>query len=176
MTQPPDAPDARRSPHPNGDDPLPEIIPRVLDGALRSAGLDISDPKISRAVEVTMMVASGPLPLPPPDILEAYETRFPGLVDRFIGWTEEQRQHRFAIETERTRREENRLDRAQIFTASIAVCGLVGATVVGIYGSVIVASIIAIVSIGGPTAAVYLARHHGSDPTTAPAEEKPPSD
>ena len=176
MTQPPDDPNAKRPAQPIVDEHLPDILPRVLDGALRSAGLDISDPKISRAVEVTMMVASGPLPLPPPDILEAYEIRFPGLVDRFIGWTEEQRQHRFANETERTRREENRLDRAQIFTASIAVCGLIGATVVGIYGNAIVASILAIVSVGGPTAAVYLARYHGSNQTTSSVEEKPPSD
>ena len=106
MTQPPDDLDAKKPQHPIADEHLPDILPRVLDGALRSAGLDISDPKISRAVEVTMMVASGPLPLPPPDILEAYETRFPGLVDRFIGWTEEQRQHRFANETERNRRDD----------------------------------------------------------------------
>jgi uncharacterized membrane protein len=163
MTQFPSEPDGESPSQPIDDGHQPDVIPPQLDGALRSAGLDLNDPKVSRAVEITMMVASGPLPLPPPDILQAYEDRFPGIVDRFIRWTEEQRKHRFQLEIARAKRDDNRLDRAQIIAAVVAICGLFASAIVGILGNPVVASILAIVSIGGPTAAVWLARGRSSD-------------
>jgi hypothetical protein len=75
------------------------------------------------------------------------------------------------LEIARAKREDSRLDRAQIFTAVVAVCGLLASAVVGVFGNPIVASILAIVSIGGPTAAVWLARGRASDEDNSPPSE-----
>jgi hypothetical protein len=48
---------------------LTEIIPPALDTALRTAGVDTRDPNVSRAIEISLMMYSGTLPLPPPPVL-----------------------------------------------------------------------------------------------------------
>jgi uncharacterized membrane protein len=149
---------------------LIEGLPPSIDVALRSHGLDTRDPDVLRAAEVTLQITNSSLPMPPPDVLVKYEKSFPGLVGRFIGWTEEQRKHRFSIEQTRVNREERRLDRSQIFAF---ITGLVSlglatytATISNSFGPVaswIVPCVIAIVGIGGPTAAVYLSRMNIKD-------------
>jgi uncharacterized membrane protein len=105
-----------------------------------------------------MMMASGSLPLPPPAVLSDYNEAFPGLVEKIVDWTEEQRQHRMRLENQVTAGTENRMNRGQLIAASVAIIGLGLAALVGIVGNPYVAMVIAVVSIGGPTAAVYLAR------------------
>jgi uncharacterized membrane protein len=141
-------------------EPTIEIIPPSLDSALRTAGVDPTDPSVTKTLQVSLslMMASGSLPLPPPTILSDYEKAFPGLVAKITSWTDEQRAHRMALENQVTNGSESRMNRGQIIAACVAGWGITLAALVGIFGNPYVASIVAIVSIGGPAAAVYLAR------------------
>jgi len=178
-------PDQRTESPLQTSDPTPhnqlpaEIIPPVLDTALRTAGVDTRDPNVSKALEISLMMYSGTLPLPPPPVLAAYADAFPGLVEQIVSWTDEQRQHRFDLERERAKGSEARLDRAQRNAFMVACGGLVLAAIVGVLGNPWVAGIIAIVGVGGPTAAVALAaRQAGTSSSTtrsAPASERKPS-
>jgi uncharacterized membrane protein len=70
------------------------------------------------------MTLSGSLPLPPPVVLQEYNSAFPGLVQQIVAWTEEQRQHRMALERLRTQSSERKLNRAQWIAATVALGGL----------------------------------------------------
>jgi hypothetical protein len=63
------------------------------------------------------------------------------------------------------------MDRAQKFAFGVAMAGLVISGLVAIYGNWIVASIIAIVSVGGPSAATVLARFVDRKMPTPKGEE-----
>jgi uncharacterized membrane protein len=146
---------------------LPETIPPELDTALRTAGINTQDPNVSKAIEISLLLFSGSLPLPPPQVLAEYNDAYPGLVEKIIHWTEQQRQHRMSLEQTRTQRTEARLDRGQWIAGSVALGGLLLASVVGIFGNPWVAGVIAIVAVGGPTAAVAIARQ--STPQSKPS-------
>jgi uncharacterized membrane protein len=107
---------------------------------------------------MSLMVATASLPLPPSIILEEYEKSFPGLGTKIISWTEEQRRHRQGLERQRTEGAERRMDRGQMIAAGVAIWGLTLAAAVGIFGSSYVGIALAVVSIGGPTAAIWLAK------------------
>jgi uncharacterized membrane protein len=147
---------------------MPDGLPPALDNVLRSSGIDPNNPDVVRTAELTLQITSLSLPLPPPEVLSEYERSFPGLVNRLIAWTDEQRKHRFRLEARRAEREERRLDRAQIFAAIISIVGLALSAYVSTAASSfgyavsnwIVPCVIAVVAIGGPTAAVYLARRN----------------
>jgi uncharacterized membrane protein len=113
------------------------------------------------------MMYSGSLPLPPPPVLSAYDEAFPGLVEKLISWTEEQRNHRFKLERAHAERSETRLDRGQWIAGIVAIGGLVLASIVGVVGSSSAATVIAIVAVGGPTAAIAIASRQRQD-TSAP--------
>src|ERR1700687_2443687 len=134
--------------------PQLEIIPPALDGALRSAGVNTQNPEVTRAIEVSLslMVATGSLPVPPASILTEYEQAFPGLGTKIVSWTEEQRKHRQSLEKQRTDGAERRMNRGQLIAAFVAIWGITLAAVVGIFGSLYVGIALAVVSIGGPTA------------------------
>jgi len=152
-----------------------EKVPAALGEALRGAGIDPGDPKVSKAIEISLMLFSGPLPLPPPHLWEAWERTHPGVTEKIVEWTDRQSKHRQFLERLRAERSENRLDRAQFIAASVAIGGLCLSAVVGILGSPVVASIIAIVSVGGPTAATaFVAWRNGKAPSKLPTR-KPPS-
>jgi uncharacterized membrane protein len=137
-----------------------QIIPPALDSALRTAGIDTRDPNVVRALQISLtMMFSGSLPLPPPEILKEYDGVRPGLVDKFVEWTEVQSAHRRALENTRTAKAETRFDRGQWIAATVAIGGLSLAAVVGIFGNPWVAGMIAIVAVGGPTAAIWLAKN-----------------
>lgn len=143
-----------------------ENLPPGLKSALRTAGIDPTNPEIFRAVEISLtMMISGALPIAPPQILNEYKSVDPTLVPKLIDWTEQQSKHRRDIEALRANRSEARLDRGQWIGAAVALGGLALATFVGIFGNPWVASIIAIVAVGGPTAAIYLARNIRNQPT-----------
>jgi hypothetical protein len=61
------------------------------------------------------------------------------------------------------------MDRGQHMAGAVAICGLLLSATVGIFGSAWASGIIAIVSIGGPTAAVWLARGAAPPKPKAPA-------
>jgi hypothetical protein len=64
----------------------PELVPAALDGVLEAAGIDRSDPQVTKALEISMsfMVARGSLPLPPAEILAEYEKEFPASAQNWL--------------------------------------------------------------------------------------------
>jgi hypothetical protein len=137
-----------------------EIIPADLDSVLREIGIDTRDPKVSKALEISLtMMFGGSLPLVPPPILREYGNIRPELIDKFIEWTELQADHRRGLEKFRTEGSEKRLNRGQWIGATSALGGLCLAALVGMYGNVWAAIAIAIVAVGGPTAAIFLAQN-----------------
>jgi uncharacterized membrane protein len=122
-----------------------------------------------------MMMARGSLPLPPPALLSDYNKVVPGLVEKIVQWTGEQREHRMKLETLVTTGAESRMNRGQLIASGVAIVGLILAALEGIVGNPYVATVIAIVCVGGPTAAVYLARGTTgtSSPQPAPSSSKP---
>lgn len=136
-------------------------VPSILGEAFKEAGIDISDPKFSRVVELTVMSISGSSPLPPAILLEQWESLYPGITAKFVEWIEKQAAHRQFIEKTRAERSEDRQNRAQIMAFVIAVLGLIIAGVVAIFGqgyaAAIVGSVAAVVGVGGVTAATIAA-------------------
>jgi hypothetical protein len=109
-----------------------EILPPGLNSALRTAGIDPTNPEIFRAVEISLtMMFSGSLPIAPPQVLNEYKKVDPALVQKLVDWTEQQSKHRRGIENLKANRSEARLDRGQLIGAAVALGGLTLATVVG---------------------------------------------
>lgn len=104
----------------------PELVPATLDNVLEAAGVDLKNPEVSRALEISMsfMVARGSLPLPPPELLAQYEKEFPGLGRKLIEWTEQQRDHRQQLERNQVEGAEKRMNRGQLIAAAVALVGL----------------------------------------------------
>jgi uncharacterized membrane protein len=128
-------------------------------------------------LSASFFIARGSLPIMPPEILAQYDREFPGLGQKLIDWTEQQRNHRQTLERQRTNGSEKRMDRGQIIAGCAAIWGLTLAAAVGIWGNAWAAGVLAIVSIGGPTAAIYLARTMNApgDKPTAPAPPTKPT-
>jgi hypothetical protein len=169
----PQEPQGKVANAPGGEEtatPRADNVPVVLSEVLRSAGVDTSDPKVSRALEISFMFFSGSLPLPPAEMLQKWEPLFPGITAKFVDWTERQSRHRQYLEKLRTERSENRMDRSQMIAAAVALGGLALSALVGIFGNPYVAGVIAVVSVGGPTAAVAIA----SRGRKAPSQRPPP--
>jgi uncharacterized membrane protein len=166
---------------PNGATSQPptaaEIIPPEITSAFRTAGVDPSNPGISRAIQFSLMLFGGPIP--PPSLLAEYNKAMPGLGDKIVGWTEQQRDHRQSMERERLRGSQNRQNRGQLIAALVAFWGLTLSAVVGIWGSPWVGGILAVVSVGGPVAAIVLAntfRPKANVPAVSKnPEQKPPA-
>lgn len=68
-----------------------------------------------------------PSPLPPAQILEAYEALSPGSADRILRMFEQQAMHRMAIERMRLERDARRADRGLISGTAVALAVLVAA-------------------------------------------------
>jgi uncharacterized membrane protein len=158
--------------------PRNEIIPPALESALKSSGVDLKDPNVFRALEISLtMMFTGSLPLPPPAILKEYGNIRPELVDMLVKLTEEQSVHRRDMERKRTEGSETRLNRSQWIGATVALGGLALAAVVS-PSNTIASVVLAIAGVGGPTAAIWLARNMKtpSPPThlSPPSMPKPP--
>ena len=139
--------------------PSSEVIPPALEEELERLGVDISNPEISRAVEVVLSKTyAGPMMLPPAFVLEEYKKEFPEIVPKLLQWTDKQIDHRQAIEWEIVRAAERRKDRSQLGAAGVAVIGLLCSTVMAMGGATAAAVVTAIVAVGGPVAAYTLAR------------------
>jgi uncharacterized membrane protein len=109
-----------------------DILPPALESALRSLGVDPTDPKISKALEISLtMMFSGSLPLAPPPILREYGNIRPELIDKLIEWTEQQSAHRREMERCRTTGSEKRQNRGQLIGAVVMLGGLSLAAVSG---------------------------------------------
>jgi hypothetical protein len=153
-----------------------EIIPATLDSVLRKVGIDPTDPNVSKALEISLtMMFSGSLPIAPPPILREYGNIRPELIDKLIEWTDLQSNHRRDLERIRTEGSEKRLNRAQGIGATIALGGLCLAALVGTFGNMWAAIIIAIVAVGGPTAAIWLAQNVRKQPPQLPTQPAQPA-
>lgn len=95
--------------------------------------------------------------LPPVEDFRGYEAAAPGAGQYIMRAADEQRQHRFAIETCLVQGSERRRNHGQILSAALSLTGLVGAVVLGLFGNGWVAGILAVVAVGGPLAAQTLA-------------------
>ena len=67
-------------------------------------------------------------PIPPPNLLQAYENIVPGLADRIMKLTENQSNHRIQIESIVIPNREKQSTRGQIFAITIGLFGLACAT------------------------------------------------
>jgi uncharacterized membrane protein len=139
-------------------EPIEGPIPASLNEILQAEGVNVDDPQVSRAIEISLQLTGGPLPLIPPDFLREYGEVDPELPSRIIKWTETQSAHRRALEKQRAERSERRLDRGQYIAGGVALGGLLIAGVTGIFGSPFASVAIAILAVGGPTAAIALTR------------------
>jgi hypothetical protein len=90
-------------------------------------------------------------------MLAEYQEVLPDLPQRFVEWTETQAAHRRELECMRAEGLENRMNRGQWGALIVAVAGLGISGAVGIFGYWVASAVIAVVSVGGPTAAVILA-------------------
>jgi uncharacterized membrane protein len=144
-----------------GEAPIP--LPPGAETELKELGADPSDPRVIGALLLGARYAG---PIPPPSMLKEYNEAVPGLGERIISWVEKQSDHRRELERVRTRGAEERMKRGQMLAAVVAVVGLIGSGVAAVFSNPWAAGIIAIVSVGGPTAAVALTR--GGSPPVLP--------
>ena len=148
-----------------------EIVPPSVADRLHQMGLDPNDSKMMAAVEVTARLFRGSLPLPPPEILAEYEAVFPGVTSVLIEWTAAQADHRRGLEAKRVSGEEERMNRGQYIAAGIAFLALTFAGLAALFGNPWASAVLSIVGVGGPTAAIILARNMG--PTKKDYHPKP---
>jgi hypothetical protein len=90
-------------------------------------------------------------------MLAEYRDVIPDLPERIVYWTETQAEHRRSLERARADGAEARMNRGQWGALIVAMVGIAASAIVGMFGNPFVASILAVVSVGGPTAAVVLA-------------------
>jgi uncharacterized membrane protein len=138
-----------------------EAIPPELVTALKDAGLNPAQPEVKSTLEITMLMARGSLPLPPPQILNEYEKLIPGFSRELLEMTKLQGEHRRTSDTERLKRDERRKDRGQVIALVVALAGLALAAAEGAWGNGWVACLIAVVGVGGPLAAIKIAASMG---------------
>jgi uncharacterized membrane protein len=124
--------------------------------------LDPTDPRVARTHElgISAFMAPSPLPLPPPELMRAYENTIPGLGMKLVQWTEAQADHRRSIELLILEGVERRKHRGQLSVLIASLLGLSVTGIVALYGNPAAAAVIGIVAVGGPVATVWLARRY----------------
>lgn len=95
--------------------------------------------------------------LPPVEDFRGYEAAAPGAAQHLMQAADEQRHHRFALETRLVEGSERRRFAGQIFSALLSLVGLGGAITLGLFGNPWVGGVLAVVAVGGPLAAQTLA-------------------
>jgi uncharacterized membrane protein len=134
--------------------PTPAELEQIADPAVRN--------KVEHLVERFEMFRS---PLLPPEVLARYGNVVPGLPEKFVQWTEAQSEHRRTMERAAFEEVRTIRARAQASGVGIAALGIFTAGLVAVFGSSagssFVATVIAIVSVGGPFAARVLASKIG---------------
>lgn len=143
-------------------DSSPEITTEDLNKAvqelLEAAGFKEDDPRaqvVISAIQSRRYIG----PIPSPETLAEYDKRFPGLADTIIkSWTKQQ-SHRQRLEKISTDRSEDRMSQSQKFALIVAICSIIAAAIVGIWGHWLAAGIIVLAGVGGPNAATILSRY-----------------
>src|SRR5260370_11897696 len=121
---------------------------------LRIVGIDTRE-KTAAVLAISASVSRSPFPSP--EMLHAYDEYKDGMGSEVVEWIKDQTRHRQGLERDRTGGSERRLDRSQVFALAIAMAGLIIAALPS-HWSTFVAAVIAIVAVGGPSAASILAR------------------
>jgi uncharacterized membrane protein len=143
--------------------PTPDEVERIPDPVVRT--------KVGYMVERFEMFRS---PLLPPEVLARYGNVVPNLPEKFVQWTEDESVHRRTMEKAAFEEVRTIRSRAQASGVAIAALGLVVSGLVAVFGdsagSSFVATVIAIVSVGGPFAARLLASKIGRGEGPNPEE------
>jgi uncharacterized membrane protein len=128
---------------------------------LQQLGLDAGSPHaVAEAMELLSTVTMSRSPYPSAEMLAGYEQFRNGFSERIIDKIDAQTLHRQRLEETRVLKDERRRDRSQIFGFITSIAGLIVSALIALQGgSFLVASIIAIVAVGGPSAANVLARY-----------------
>lgn len=126
---------------------------------LGELGINEDDPRAKIVLTEVQTLVSYRGPIPPPHMLADYDEIYPGLATRIITAWDEQRAHRQRLESQTVSGSETRMDRSQHNALIVSLVGLLIAGAVGIWGSWVAAAIIALVAVGGPSAATVLARY-----------------
>ena len=104
---------------------------------------DLQNHQPSRGVSVRATeFFSGPLP--PPEVLEKFESIVPGAAERIIKMAEDQSTHRKDLEKKVIESDIARSKWGQILGFMIAIGGLIASIIVAVYGSAIAGSIIGV--------------------------------
>jgi uncharacterized membrane protein len=145
------------------EDKSAEVIPPDVEAELRARGVDLDSPEQRQTVNNVMhaRLEAYSAPWPSPDMLKSYEQVSPGLSERIAEWVFNEQAHRHRQEDEIVRRTETRLDRSQYATLGIAIFGVVVSAGLAVLDKTVVAVVIALSSLGGPAAAMALAKAFG---------------
>lgn len=148
MSDKPDPPD-------DGSDVLPEVLSRVNWEAI---------PKEQREQLQTVLHAQFEMirsPLLPPRLLKEYDEVVPGLAVKLVEWTEAESDHRRNMEKLAFDATRSLQGKGQWFGLTVSILGLCLAALIVLLSptkwSALVAIVVAIVSVGGPFAARFLA-------------------
>lgn len=141
------------------DKELPSMVTTEIIEQLKSLGIDISDPTAQLVIKQVRALSLYQGSLPPPELLEHYNRTIPGLGNRLIDNWDSQICHRQSLEAQMTEKAQARMDRSQRNALIVAVSGMILSAFVGIWGHWFAAAVLAVVSVGGPSAAMLLARH-----------------
>ncbi|CAK0768525.1 hypothetical protein WCLP8_4240010 [uncultured Gammaproteobacteria bacterium] len=125
----------------------------LWDGSKVPFGIVFGNNATNTDIKVTMNIAL----MPQASELEKLEQIAPGIGKSVIDAFNDQRHHRMEIEMTSVLRDESRRDRGQIVGGLISLFGLGAATFLGVYGNPWVATVLAVVAMGGPLAAQQLA-------------------
>jgi len=145
------------------DSALADFLPAatMLD-VFEQLGVDTTDPKAVATAQLVMAqtTSMSSSPYPSPAMLRDYDEHYrKDFSERIIDRIDAQTIHRQCLERLRVDRSERRKDRAQWNALIISVGGLGIAGAIALTGgSAWIASIIAIVAVGGPNTATVLAR------------------
>lgn len=145
----------------SNDAPDPDQLPLTQDDLERIPS-DLRQKIQKVTLEQRLEITRGPLPRP--EVLADYERALPGLAEKLVEWTENETRHRHQFEDRSFEEAKSLRSRAQVLGVLVAMIGLVVSGVVGVFSAIngsvsgaTAASVIAVVSVGGPFAARLLA-------------------
>lgn len=152
----------KSDPPDDGSDVLPEVLSREVWEAIPKEKQEILQTALRMQFE---MIRS---PLLPPNLLKEYDEVLPGLAAKLVEWTEAESSHRRVMEKRAFDETRNLQAKGQWFGLTVSIFGLTMSALT-IYlappgyatPAAWTATVIAIVSVGGPFAARLLAGRIG---------------
>lgn len=87
-------------------------------------------------------------PIPPPVVLKDYESIVPGAAKIIIEMAEKQSNHRMELEKQVINSDISRSKQGLVFGFMVAMSGIIGSVVLGIYGNPVVSGILGFSTLG----------------------------